>query len=207
MRMKTGILTVVLLMVVAAGALAQTDDLMISEYVEGSGSNDAVEIFNGMSDTVNLTGYAIEVYANGTTTAVSIALDAVELEPGEVFVIAHTGFSQPTLAHQLDADLNFSGDDALVLAFGGVAVDRIGRVGEDPGEYWSCANGTTQNHTLRRLAGVCEGSLPVDAAFDPCDGWEFFAVDTLDGLGFHTADCGTVPLDRLTWSGVKSRFR
>lgn len=205
--MRTGILIFMLAMILAVGAMAQTDDLMISEYVEGSGSNLAVEIFNGTSDTVNLAGYAIEVYANGTTTALSIALDAVDMEPGDVFVIAHTGFSQPTLANQTDADLNFSGNDALVLAFGGVAVDRVGRVGEDPGDYWSCANGTTQNHTLRRLPGVCEGSLPVDAVFDPCDGWEFLAVDTLDGLGQHTADCGTVPLDNLPWGEIKSLFR
>lgn len=195
------------MMILAATAAAQADDLLISEYVEGSVLNNAIEIFNGTSDTVSLAGYAIERYSNGTTTAVSIPLTTVDLEPGEVFVIAHASFAQPGLADQLSVDLNFDGNDALVLAFYGTPVDRIGRVGEDPGEYWSCANGTTQNHTLRRLAGVCVGADVPEAPFDPCDGWEFLAVDTFDGLGTHIADCGTVDVAPTPWGDVKALFR
>ncbi|RKZ19239.1 endonuclease, partial [bacterium] len=186
--MKVGISVQVLLMLLAVVASAQTDDLLISEYVEGSVLNNAIEVYNGTSDNLNLAGYAIERYSNGTTTAVSIPLSAVDLEPGEVFVIAHTSFTQPQLANQLSDDLNFDGNDALVLAFNGEPVDRIGRVGEDPGEYWSCTGGTTQNHTLRRLVGVCVGSDVPGDPFDPCDTWEFLPVDTFDGLGSHTAD-------------------
>lgn len=205
--MKFCLTAVVFLLATATFAVAQTDDLMISEYVEGSVSNNAIEIFNGTSDTVNLSGYALERYSNGTTVAVTIALSAVDVEPGEVFVIAHTSFAQPELAQQLSVDLNFDGNDALVLAFNGTPVDRIGRVGEDPGEYWSCSRGTTQNHTLRRLAGVCVGSDVPGDAFDPCDSWEFFPADTFGGLGTHSADCGTVDLTLTPWGNLKALYR
>jgi predicted extracellular nuclease len=197
----------VLLTILAASAMAQTEDLLISEYVEGSVSNNAIEIFNGSSDTINLSGYSLQRYSNGAATAVTILLSPVDLEPGEVFVIAHTSFAQPGLAQQLSADLNFDGNDAVVLSHGGTPIDRIGRVGEDPGEYWSCARGTTQNHTLQRLPGVCAGAADPGAPFDPCDGWEFFPVDTFDGLGRHSADCGTVDLVRTPWGGVKALYR
>ena len=73
----------------AGGALAQTSDLLISEYVEGSSNNKALEIFNGTEDVVDLGAYTIERYTNGSTTSVSIPLAAVSLGAGETWVITH----------------------------------------------------------------------------------------------------------------------
>jgi len=201
------ILMTIAILALAGTATAQTSDLLISEYVEGSGYHKAVEIYNGTDGNVNLSGYAIERYSNGSTTATSIPLDAVVLGPGDTFVLAHSQFPEPGLADQFSADLNFDGNDALVLASGGVPVDRIGRVGEDPGDYWSCASGTTQNHTLVRIPGVCAGETDPTAAFDPCDGWSFLPNDTIDGLGDHDADCGTVDLPATRWGDLKASFR
>ncbi|HYN95395.1 MAG TPA: hypothetical protein VES42_16225, partial [Pilimelia sp.] len=60
---------------VAAAALAAPGpasaappaDLFISEYVEGSGANKAVEVYNGTASAVDLAagGYALQVYFNG----------------------------------------------------------------------------------------------------------------------------------------------
>ena len=57
-----------LLPLLAAGA----DNLLLSEYVEGSSNNKAIEIFNGTGATVDLAagGYQLEVYFNGSATAV-----------------------------------------------------------------------------------------------------------------------------------------
>jgi len=191
----------------AGAATAQTTDLMITEYVEGSSFNKAIEIFNGTGDTVNLAGYALEVYYNGTTSAVSIALDAVDLLSGDTHVVTHTSFADLSFADQTSTNLNFNGDDAVVLSFNGTPVDRVGRVGEDPGAYWSCGLGNTQNHTLRRLSSVCAGDTDVGGVFDPCVGWQFHPSDTLVGLGFHLADCGIVPNGATSWSALKADFR
>ncbi len=45
------------LALLAGPVLAQTSDLMISEYVEGSGDNQAIEIYNGTADVVSASDY------------------------------------------------------------------------------------------------------------------------------------------------------
>ena len=61
----------------AAAASAATSDVFISEYVEGSSNNKAVEIFNGTGAAVDLAagGYQLEMYFNGPTTAVDHPAD------------------------------------------------------------------------------------------------------------------------------------
>ena len=194
----------------AGSALAQTDDLLITEYVEGSGNNKALEIFNGTEDFIDLGSYSIERYSNGTLTPVIISLDPVALDAGQTWVLAHPLADAAVLAvaDQLDGNLNFNGDDALVLVYAGsLIVDSFGRVGEDPGDYWSCDDGNTQNHTLRRLSSVCSGDTVVDDEFDPCLEWSFFASDVFTGLGNHIADCGAVGDRFPSWGSLKASFR
>jgi uncharacterized protein len=190
--------------------MAQTSNLLISEYIEGSGDNKALEIFNGTEDFINLGSYTIERYTNGSTTSVSIPLDAVDLQAGETWVLANPQAEAAllALADQTNGNLNFNGDDALVLVFAGTqVVDSFGRVGEDPGDYWSCSEGNTQNHTLRRLSSVCNGDTVIDDPFDPCAQWSFFASDVITGLGFHIADCGAVGNTLPSWGSLKASFR
>lgn len=205
--MVTRFTTVAMVLLLAAAAGAQTTDLMISEYVEGSSYNKAIEIFNGTEDTVNLAGYALARYSNGGTSATVIPLGNADLASGETWVVTHPSFADLALADQTSIELNFNGDDAVVLTFNGAAIDRVGQVGVDPGDSWSCTSGTTANHTLRRLAGICTGDSAVDAVFDPCLQWTILASDMISGLGYHLADCGAVPADGTTWSTLKASFR
>ena len=65
---------------------------MLSEYVEGSSNNKAIEIFNGTGATVDLAagGYQLEVYFNGSTTpAAPIALTG-SVADGDVVHIRFT---------------------------------------------------------------------------------------------------------------------
>jgi hypothetical protein len=41
-------------------------DLLISEYIEGSSNNKAIEIFNGTGAPVDLSNYKLELYSNGS---------------------------------------------------------------------------------------------------------------------------------------------
>lgn len=201
---------VTLICLMAGTAYAQTSNLLISEYVEGSANNKALEIYNGTEDFINLGDYTIDRYSNGSSTGVSIALDAVDLQPGAVWVIANpsSGPELLAMADQTDGNINFNGNDALVLTYAGTQpVDSFGRVGEDPGSYWSCAEGTTANHTMRRLSSICSGDTVVDDEFDPCLEWSFFASDVFSGLGSHFADCGAVGSSAPTWGSLKASFR
>src|SRR5690554_6602433 len=73
-------LALALVLVLAAGsaptgvASAAAPDLFFSEYIEGSSNNKALEVYNGTGAPVDLTGYTIEQYSNGSTT-VSLRLD------------------------------------------------------------------------------------------------------------------------------------
>ncbi|MBK7046622.1 MAG: lamin tail domain-containing protein [bacterium] len=194
----------------AGVASGQTTDLIISEYIEGSGNNKAIEIYNGTTDVVNLGAYAIDRYSNGSTSAVTIPLPAINLARGATHVIAYN-LSDPALlalANQVDTNLNFNGNDAVVLTYGGsTVVDSFGRVGEDPGTAWTCTGGTTVNHTMRRLSSICTGDIAPGDAFNPCLEWAFFAVDTFSGLGGHVTDCGTVGDEPTSWSTLKATWR
>ena len=203
-------LVLVLFCLLAAGsAWAQTDDLLISEYVEGSGNNKALEIFNGTEAAIDLGTCAIERYSNGSSTAVSIALDAVALEPGEVFIIANPDADAAlgNLADQTSSDLNFNGDDALVLVRDGSVVDSLGQVGVDPGSGWSCLAGSTANGTLRRLATICAGDTDPFDAFDPCLEYAFQASDYFADLGIHVVDCNSVSIEDTSWGALKVQYR
>ncbi|PIV81540.1 hypothetical protein COW53_03795 [bacterium CG17_big_fil_post_rev_8_21_14_2_50_64_8] len=199
-----------LFLLLAGSALAQTSDLLISEYVEGSGDNQALEIFNGTADAVLLSNYAIVRYPNGAASpAGSVNLPAVNLPSGGVYVVANSlaGPALTALADLTDAGISFSGNDALVLTGGGLPVDSVGRVGQDPGNYWSCVDGSTQNHSLRRLASVCSGDTIIDDLFDPCIEWSFAAVDDFSGLGDHNDNCGSVADDATSWGALKASYR
>jgi len=195
---------------IAGAAFAQTSNLIISEYVEGSGNNKAIEIFNGTEDFIDLGAYSIERYSNGSTSAVSIPLDKVDLQPGETWVIT-SPLADPSLlslANQTNTNINFNGNDALVLVFAGSqVVDSFGRVGEDPGSYWACDEGNTANHTMRRLSSICTGDTDSGDVFDPCLEWSFFGIDVFSGLGHHIADCGAVGISASSWGALKASFR
>ena len=53
------------------GIFAQCDELFISEYVEGSGNNKALEIYNPTASAIDLSGYRIERFSNGSGTSAS----------------------------------------------------------------------------------------------------------------------------------------
>ena len=141
-------------------------DLFISEYVEGSGNNKALEIYNPTSATIDLSEYIVIRYSNGATSA--SASNAVQLVgsilPNDVHVgvisklnPSGSGQDMPVdMALQYKADEFYcpdynvsnawywNGNDAIVLAKGSVnevtnatIIDVFGKIGEDPVGGWT----------------------------------------------------------------------
>tara|TARA_A100001391_G_scaffold93375_3_gene61951 strand:+ start:34072 stop:36519 length:2448 start_codon:yes stop_codon:yes gene_type:complete len=167
-------------------ACSAQGNILISEYVEGSGNNKALELYNSGDTSQSLNGYVLERYSNGSpTVSSSLALDGHNLAGGDVLVIA-TNQATGTLAGLADitsATINHNGDDAYVLRNADGVVDSFGRVGEDPGSAWTGGGLSTANQTLRRKDSVTSGDTVIDDAFDPSVEWVGFPSDTLDGLG------------------------
>lgn len=173
----------------AAPAAAAPGDLFISEYVEGSSNNKAIEIYNPSGAPVDLgaQGYTVQMYFNGGTGPTFTAALTGTVAPGDVFVFAHASSDAAILA-QADQTTSagiFNGDDAVVLLKGADVVDSIGQVGVDPGAEWGTGLTSTADNTLRRKADVLVGDTDPLDAFDPAVEWDGFANNTFDGLGWH----------------------
>ena len=165
-------------------------DLLISEYVEGTSNNKALEIYNPSSNAVDLTAtaYKIEIYSNGANTIGSPINLTGTLNPRSTYVIKNNSSTDAiaSVTAQLSTgSLNFNGDDAIVLRKGTTIVDSIGQVGFDPGTAWTNGQTSTVNRTLRRKDTVIQGDIITTNTFDPALEWEVFAVDTLADLGSY----------------------
>ncbi|MGC4896585.1 lamin tail domain-containing protein [Micromonospora sp. DT31] len=174
-------------------ASAAPTDLLISEYVEGSSNNKAVELYNGTGAPIDLAtgGYQLQLSFNGASTSTDVALTGT-VAAGDVFVLAAASAGPAILAQadQTYAGSLFNGDDALVLRRGTTVVDSLGQVGVDPGTEWGSGLTSTADNTLRRLPSVTTGDTDPTDAFAPAAQWAGFPTDTFDGLGSHTVGDG-----------------
>ena len=166
-------------------------DLFISEYIEGSGSNKAIEIYNPTATTINLSNYSINAYNNGNTTITNgLSLPNHNLASGDVYVIVNPS-ADPNILAQADttsAITYFNGDDAIVLFNNTDTIDIIGVVGIDPGSDWTVDSGSTANHTLVRKSPVTSGQL--DWSIGASE-WDIYASNTFSYIGSHSNSCVT----------------
>lgn len=167
-------------------------DLYFSEYIEGSSNNKALEIFNNTGNTVNLSGYEIQMFFNGSTTpGLTVPLTGTVAQ-GATFVFAHSSAISTILdkAQQTSGAGMFNGDDAIALLHGGVPVDVIGQIGVDPGSEWGTGTLSTADNTLRRKSAIDAGRSDGYSVFDPTLEWDGFDNNTVDGLGSHNGTGG-----------------
>ncbi|HEX4958560.1 MAG TPA: HYR domain-containing protein [Lacibacter sp.] len=166
--------------------LPKTNDLFISEYVEGSGNIKAIEIYNGTSNSIDLaTGnYVIRFYSNGAATVGTTIVLSGTIAPGDVFVLATTT-SGIIGADQYSSTSFYNGDDVVTLAKNGIDIDIIGQIGVDPGTEWGSGNTSTADNTLRRKISVTAGDTNGSDAFVPSAEWEGFPTNDISGLGVH----------------------
>ncbi len=148
------------LTLLTASLFAQTpcSDIFISEYVEGLGTNKAIELYNPTNSAITLTGYSLERFSNGAQSSAAnqkLDLSTVTINAYETYVIAldkrnpvGTGQDAP-IDSELESRANmfaspvyddnntmyFNGNDAMVLTKNGTQlVDVIGKIGENPGD-------------------------------------------------------------------------
>ena len=189
------------LLLVGAGT-AQAS-IIISEYVEGSSNNKAIELFNTGATTVDLDDgqFVIQFYSNGNSTP-STTIDLVgTIAPNGAFVLADDGAVLGILPDQTSTSSFFNGDDAVVLRQGGSSgsiLDVIGQVGFDPGDEWESGLVSTKDSTLRRKPTILSGDTNPNDSFDPSVQWIGYAQDTFDGLGSHSV--APEPSSLALWS-------
>lgn len=216
-------------------------EIFISEYVEGWSNNKAIELYNPTNESIDLSNYRLERYSNGSTVADAnqrLPLSGI-MPPISCWVIVldkrdTAGVEQETPVWdglQAKADtfacpvysenntMYFNGNDAMVLkntsATPAYNIDRIGKVGEDPGvegwnnvgpDYTFASNGETgwtKDHNLLRKSNVLIGDLEPGLTWDVSQEWDsipptlYDSTGTIIGgnwasLGVHNCECGDV---------------
>ena len=172
-------------------AAAAPTDLFMSEYIEGSSFNKAIEIYNGTGGAIDLAagGYTLELYSNGASASARASRSAGRSPTATCTCSRMLQPTQQSLPSDVTSSsvINFNGDDAVVLRKNGAVIDAFGQIGSDPGSQWP---GGGQDDTLRRNETVCAGDTNANDAFDASTEWDTFPNNTFDGLGTHTTTCG-----------------
>ena len=181
--------------------------LIISEYLEGTSNNKCIELFNTTGADINLSGYSLRRYSNGTSNPTTIALSGTITSCG-THVICNSSSEAALLAitNQTSGSLNHNGDDAYDLFDGSSVIDVFGDIGCDPGSEWTAAgtNGTGNNSYIRN-ASICVGvSDPTGA----CSSSSFTTLATewtstnsnndYSDLGSHTTTCPACSAPSIT---------
>ncbi len=164
--MKRNLLSIFLI-IIALGLHAQEcSDLFISEYVEGSGNNKAIEIYNPTNSAIDLSTYQLVRYSNGEFEPAAVGLTGT-IESKSTFVVVldkrdpnGTGYEQPIDSalmekadiflcpiYEVNKMMYFNGNDAVTLEkTTGEVVDIFAKIGppmtsDDNG--WGNLNDTT----------------------------------------------------------------
>ncbi len=171
-----------------------TTDLLISEYIEGSSLNKAIEIVNLTGNTVNLSSYSLRKSINGNNSFSSTYNLSGQLANGEVFVIAHSSASSTitNVANTVTSSsiMSFNGNDAVGLFKNGVLIDVVG----NPSNSANFA----QNTTLRRKTSITNSNTTYTATE-----WDTFPNNTFDDLGVYTGNTTPNPPTIITYCETK----
>ncbi|MFA7519363.1 lamin tail domain-containing protein, partial [Shewanella sp.] len=172
------------------------DNLIISEYVEGSSNNKAIELYNPTAGAIDLSQYQLRFYFNGSTNVgTTIALTG-SLAAGATYVVADNDSSADILAvtNQQSTASFFNGDDAIELTYQNQVIDSLGQVGVDPGAEWGSGDLSTQDNTLRRNPDLLIAD-PISTDAVSFSTWLGFAKDDVSDLGKFSAGTPTDPVD------------
>ena len=175
--------------ILQCGTAGLCDDLIISEYVEGTSNNKALEIHNPTPFEVDLTPYVMEVYNNGSEVPIqSLDLEGI-IPSGGVHVLGNPQAAAPIVnqSQALSTVTWFNGNDPIVLRKNGEIIDMMGVIGEDPLGAWPVGEGAMAEFTLVRKPNVGQGSTNWNEGQTQ---WDVYPQDTFDFLGEHTASCG-----------------
>ncbi len=180
----------------------QQPGLFFSEYLEGSGYNKAIELYNSTDSLIDLSEFVIKRSSNGEGWVDSLILEVV-LEPQTAFVIAHSSADSVIRVRSdlLSSFASHNGNDAYGLLKNGELEDIIGNPFENPGEGWNVAGveAATKDYTLLRKKEVFAGNSDWQVSFGTNRAnseWEIFPKDFLTNLGKPTCkpDTNTIPI-------------
>ena len=155
-----------------------SDSLIISEYIEGSSNNKAIEIANISGDRIDLSNYNLKRNTNGGSTWSAPLNLSGSLANGNVYILVNSSASA-TLTVMADETSNssvmtFNGNDPIGLFFNDTLIDIVGTFGGG-------SNNFAANQTLVRNMDANASTTYISSE------WTSFTTDTFSFLGFHNS--------------------
>ncbi|MEJ6584200.1 MAG: lamin tail domain-containing protein [Crocinitomicaceae bacterium] len=185
--------------------------LIISEYLEGPSNDKCIEIYNTTGAAINLTGYNLKLYFNGSTTVGGTINLSGSIPSCGTYVICNTSASQAGSANLTSGGLTYNGDDAVGLYNGSTLLDLFGNIGNDPGTEWTGVGNGTANDGFVRNTSYCTGVTVDPIGTGPASFTTFTAGNwtsvgmTGATLGSHTSTCGSCGVSNtITITSVSS---
>lgn len=168
-----------------------SDGLYISEYIEGSSLNKAIEVSNNTGSTIDLSQYSLKKQANGAGDWTNEIKLSGTLETGKAYVVANTGYAltcNSLIPNQTSNILDFNGNDPIGLFLNGVLVDIVGTFNGGSGNF-------AADTTL--LRNVATSSTTFDIAQ-----WDQLAKDNCENIGIANPEitAGTQEVNKNTFS-------
>lgn len=181
------IITLLTMTLLSLTSYSQCSELFFSEYIEGSSSNKAFEIYNPSTSTIDLSDYVVYRNNNGSATPNDSLFTLGLLNPGEVFIVTNPSANAAiqAVSDTVHTMTFYNGDDALYLKkiSTGDTLDIIGVIGTDPGSGWTVGTGATNNFSLVRNINTHQGSTDWTVGVTE---WDVFPIDMVDSLDGHT---------------------
>ena len=162
---------------------SQTTDLFISEYVEGSVTNKAIEIANFTGGPISLSNYTLKLATNSNNFSTTYTFpNSPTIANGDVFVVANSGLNSGCQSEQDDVNnsiTGFNGNDVIGLFKNNVLIDILGLEGDD--------SDFAKNVTLIRKPEIEFPSTTYDA-----NEWNVESIDDCSDLGQHNQILSTI---------------
>ncbi|GAA4272311.1 endonuclease [Aquimarina gracilis] len=157
-------------------------ELFLSEYIEGSSNNKAIEIANFTGGAVNLSGYSLKRQTNGGGAWSSPLNLSGTVANNDVFVAANSSAST-TIKNEADlvsgsSVLTFNGNDPVGLFKNNILIDIIGTFNGGSSNF-------AKDVTLRRKANIGAPSTTYQTSE-----WDSYPQNTFTDLGNHTFNGG-----------------
>ncbi len=197
-------------MSVTGDEVVESSDLFISEYIEGSSNNKALELYNPTNAPIDLSNYRLVRANNGADSIQYVQTLSGMLAPGNVYILANPS-ADPLILAVADIDTGaitfYNGDDYIGLekdiSMNWTPIDVIGVLGVDPGTNWLVAGvpGTSEK-TLVRKPSIMMGTTDwaMSAGTDSLDSqWLVYPQNTFSFLGNHV-----IPVELTSFSALPS---
>lgn len=167
-------------------AFAETPegDLIISEYVEGSGFSKAIELYNGTGRDIDLSTYSLYTDTDGLNVKrPAVSLKGI-LSNDSVYVVVYDDNRSELLgkADLLSKDLSFNGNDQIYLFNGSDEIDHVGILSTEDG----FGSSYLKDKTFIRNSNITTGAIG-SQNINTNGEWTKYAKNHFSDLGQHVS--------------------